>query len=91
MHLSPTATLAGADIDLMGSYPRTQRDKTTILEVTDCYSRWVEAYLLGKATIKSIVDTFERELFPRFGYPRALLSDNNPQFVYKAMVDALRR
>jgi len=29
---------------------------------TDCYNRWVEAYPLGKVTIKSIVDTFEREL-----------------------------
>ncbi|KAE9522413.1 hypothetical protein AGLY_017172 [Aphis glycines] len=63
-------------IDLMGPYPRTQRSKTTILVVTDCYSCWVEAYPLGKATTKSIVDTFERELFPRFGYPRALLSDS---------------
>ena len=78
-------------IDLMGPYPRTQRGKTSILVVTDCYSRWVEAYPLGKATTKSIVDTFERELFPRFGYPRALLSDNGPQFVSKAMGDALKR
>jgi len=37
------------------------------------------------------VDTFERELFLRFGYPRALLSENGPQFVSKAMGDALRR
>jgi len=42
-------------IDLMGSYPRTQRGKTKILVVTDCYSRWVEAYPLGKATTKSIL------------------------------------
>jgi transposase InsO family protein len=78
-------------IDLMGPYPRTQRGKTTILVVTDCYSRWVEAYPLGKATTKSIVDTFERELFPRIGYPRALLSDNGPQFVSKAMGEAIKR
>jgi hypothetical protein len=37
------------------------------------------------------VDTFERELFLRFGYPRALLSDNGPQFVSKAMGEALKR
>ncbi|XP_025413675.1 uncharacterized protein K02A2.6-like [Sipha flava] len=41
-------------------------------------------------TTKSIVDTFERELFLRFGYPRALLSDNGPQFVSKAIGFALR-
>ncbi|XP_016659604.1 uncharacterized protein LOC107883654 [Acyrthosiphon pisum] len=62
-----------------------------ILVVTDCYSRWVEAYPLGKATTKSIVDTFERELFRGFGYPRALLSDNGPQFVSKAMGEALKK
>ncbi|KAL4135502.1 hypothetical protein QTP88_007108 [Uroleucon formosanum] len=40
-------------IDLMGPYPRTQRDKITILVVTDCYSRWVEAYSLGIDQIDS--------------------------------------
>jgi len=78
-------------INRMCPYPRTQRGMTTILVVTDCYSLWVEAFSLRKSTIKSIVDTFERELFPRFGYPRALLSDNGPQFVSKTMRDAHRR
>jgi len=44
-------------IDLMGPYPRTQQSETTILVITDCYSRWID---LGKATTKSIVDIFER-------------------------------
>ncbi|KAF0766864.1 Integrase catalytic domain-containing protein [Aphis craccivora] len=48
----------------------------------------MEAYPFGKATIKSIVDTFERELFR---YPRALLSDNGLQFLSRAMGDALMR
>lgn len=76
-------------IDLMGPYPRSARGKTFILVVTDCFSRWVEAFPIGTATTRVIIDALEREVFPRFGFPRVLLSDNGPQFVSKAMKQAL--
>lgn len=48
-------------------------------------------HTIEKATTKSIMDTFKQELFSRFRYPRVFLSDNIPQFVSKAIRDALRR
>jgi transposase InsO family protein len=78
-------------IDLMGPYPRTSKGKSYILVATDCFSRWTEAYPLGTATAKNIVETLEREFFSRFGYPRVCLSDNGPQFVSNDMVNAIER
>jgi hypothetical protein len=78
-------------IDLMGPYLRTSRGKSYILVVTDCFSRWTEAYPLGTATTKTIVDTLEREFFSRFGYPRICLRDNGPQFVSDEMLNALKQ
>ncbi|XP_050424778.1 uncharacterized protein K02A2.6-like [Adelges cooleyi] len=75
----------------MGPYPRTGRGKTCILVVTDCFSRWVEAYPLGTATANVIIQTLEREFFSRFGYPRVCLSDNGTQFTSKEMLRALDR
>lgn len=74
-------------IDLMGPYPRTVRGKTQILVVTDCFSRWVEAYPIGTATTRIIVETIEKEFCSRFGYPRVILSDNGSQFVSRLMKD----
>lgn len=78
-------------IDLMGPYPKTARGKTQILVVTDCFSRWVEAYPIGTATTRVIVDTIEKEFCSRFGYPRVILSDNGTQFVSKLMKDTLNK
>lgn len=78
-------------VDLMGPYPRTGKGKSYILVATDCFSRWTEAYPLGTATSKTIIETLEREFFTRFGYPRVCLSDNGPQFVSNEMLNALER
>ncbi|KAF0741733.1 Integrase catalytic domain-containing protein, partial [Aphis craccivora] len=78
-------------VDLMGPYPRSGKGKSHILEATDCFSRWIEAYPLGTATSKTIIETLEREFFSRFGYPRVCLSDNGSQFVSNEMLNALER
>jgi len=78
-------------VDLMGPYPRTARGKTQILVVTDCFSRWVEAYPIGTATTRIIVEIIEKKFCSRFGYPRVILSDNGPQFVSRLMKDTLTK
>lgn len=65
-------------IDLMGPYPRTSRGKTCILVVTDCFSRWTEAYPLGTATTKIITETLEREFFSRYGFSRVYQRQRPP-------------
>ena len=81
----PWETLA---IDLTGPYPRSGRGKKYILVVTDLFSRWVEAFALGSSETPVILRTLDREVFSRWGYPKAILSDNGPQFTSKKWLNA---
>ena len=81
----PWETIA---IDLMGPYPRSGRGKRFILVITDLFSRWVEAFAIGSSDTSVILRLLEQEVFPRWGYPRAILSDNGPQFTSKKWMDA---
>lgn len=65
--------------DLKCSYLRSIRGRRFFFVVTDLYSRWVEAFPIGNSTAPKLIKILEAEVFQRFGYPRALLSDNGPQ------------
>lgn len=75
----------------MGPYPRTKRGKQYLLVVTDAFSRWIEAYPLGNATTKKIIQCLEEDFFPRWGYSRAILSDNGPQFTSRQWEESCLR
>lgn len=50
----------------------------------DLFTRWTEAHPLRITTTKAVSTVLEREIFARYGYPKAILSDNGPQFVSRA-------
>jgi hypothetical protein len=64
----------------MGPYPRTPRGKRFLLVATDLFSRWTEAFPVPNSTIGVIAPLLEHEVFARWGYPRAILTDNALQF-----------
>ncbi|GBN34938.1 Retrovirus-related Pol polyprotein from transposon 412 [Araneus ventricosus] len=68
-------------IDLMGPLPVSTRGNRYCLVIVDYYSKWVELFPLRRATTVAIARCLARDVFSRFGCPRALLSDNGPQFV----------
>lgn len=76
----PTKPWQTIALDLMGPYPRSPRGKRFLLVVTDMFSRWVEAFPLGNSETHTILATLEEQIFPRWGFPRSILSDNAPQF-----------
>ena len=78
-------------VDLMGPYPRTRRGNTTLLVVTDLFTRWVEAFPLAEATSENIIRKLEEEVFHRFGYPCFILSDNDKRFIGVEMQEAAAR
>ena len=47
----------------------------------DTFSGWVEAYPTKKETAQVVVKKLLEEIFPRFGLPKVLGSDNGPAFV----------
>ncbi|XP_063218673.1 uncharacterized protein K02A2.6-like [Bacillus rossius redtenbacheri] len=44
------------------------------------FTRWVEAYPVSNVRSGTLVASLEGEVFPQFGYPAVLLSDNRGQF-----------
>ena len=87
----PTLPWEVAAVDLMGPYVETTNGNRFVLVVTDMFSRWVEAFPLQKSDAETVTRTIDREIFSRYGYPRAILSDNGPQFTSMEWDSALRR
>ena len=52
-----------------------------LLVFIDTFSGWVEAYPAKKETAQVVVKKLLEEIFPRFGLPKVLGSDNGPAFV----------
>jgi hypothetical protein len=73
----PWQTIA---VDFMGPYATTREGNKYILVVTDLFTRWVEAFPVKGATTKTTVKLLENEVFCRWGYPQAVITDNGTQF-----------
>ena len=52
-----------------------------LLVFIDTFSGWVEAFPTKKETAQVVVKKLLEEIFPRFGLPKVLRSDNGPAFV----------
>ncbi|XP_058515914.1 uncharacterized protein LOC131479421, partial [Ochotona princeps] len=52
-----------------------------LLVFVDTFSGWTEAYPTKKETAQVVVKKILEEIFPRFGLPQVLGSDNGPAFV----------
>lgn len=87
----PTKPWEMVSIDIMGPYPRTARGKRFILVATDLFTRWTEAFPLGTATAVNIGKLLENEVFNRFGYPQAILTDNGRQFISHTWISSCQR
>uniref|UniRef100_A0ABD2VYJ7 RNA-directed DNA polymerase n=1 Tax=Trichogramma kaykai TaxID=54128 RepID=A0ABD2VYJ7_9HYME len=70
-------------LDLMGPYPITEEGHKHILVVTDLFSRWVEAFPVRATDAATLAQIIEENVFARWGFPRAVLTDNGPQFAGK--------
>ena len=52
-----------------------------LLVFVDTFSGWVEAYPTKKETSTVVAKKILEEIFPRFGIPKVIGSDNGPAFV----------
>lgn len=77
--------------DLIGPLPRSQKGFQYILVVTDIFSKFTLCFPLRQATSARIVEHLENNVFLVFGVPRAIISDNGPQYKSKDYLKLLER
>ncbi|GKB37792.1 reverse transcriptase domain-containing protein [Tanacetum coccineum] len=76
-------------LDFMGHFPHLRGNKY-ILVVVDYVSKWVEAQALPINDARMVVK-FLRGLFPKFGVPKALISDRGTHFCNSQLEKALQK
>jgi transposase InsO family protein len=64
----------------MELYATTREGNKYTLVVKDLFTRWVEPFPVKGATTKTTVKLLENEVFCRWGYPQAVITDNGTQF-----------
>jgi transposase InsO family protein len=52
-----------------------------MLTVSDCFTRWLEAFLCRRANAQVVVNKLVTEIFPRFGVCDQIHSDRGTQFL----------
>ncbi|XP_049414738.1 uncharacterized protein LOC125877506 [Solanum stenotomum] len=70
-------------LDFMGPFVRSY-GKKYILVAVDYVSNWVESVALPENDGKSVADFLKKNIFSRFGTPRAIISDVGSHFFNKA-------
>nr|GEZ23687.1 reverse transcriptase domain-containing protein [Tanacetum cinerariifolium] len=82
-HYGPNYTTKKG-IDFMGPFPSSRGNKY-ILVAVDYLSKWEEAKVLPTNDAR-VVCKFLKNLFARFGTPRAIISDRGTHFSYKTPI-----
>ncbi|KAK8574667.1 hypothetical protein V6N12_062356 [Hibiscus sabdariffa] len=77
-------------IDFMGPFPSSHGDLYILLAV-DYVSKWVEAIATPKNDAKTVLKFLHKNIFTRFGVPRALISDEGSHFDNKLTAKAFQR
>ena len=77
-------------IDFMGPFPPSFRNEY-ILVAVDYVSKWVEAIATPTNDSKVVIKFLKKNIFTRFGVPRALISDGGSHFCNKYLEAVLKK
>jgi len=78
------------EIDFIGPFPPSHNN-LYILVAVDCVSKWMEAIASPTNDSKVVLKFLKKNIFTRFGQPRALLSDNGTHFYNKPVELLLKK
>ena len=67
-------------LDLLGPFPPASGQRKYIIVGVDYFTKWVEAEPLATITEQQIEKFVWKNLVTRFGLPKAIITDNGPQF-----------
>ena len=54
-------------------------DNLTYLVIIDAHSQWIEVFKMNSTTATATIEVL-RTVFPHFGIPESIVSENGPQF-----------
>lgn len=74
----------------MGPFPASGNNKF-ILVAVDYVPKWVEAIPCPAADSNVVKKLFKKVIFPRFGVPRAVISDGGSHFVNRIFNNLLKK
>lgn len=74
----------------MGLFPSSM-GKKYILVVIDHMSKWVEVVALPTNDTRVVMKLFKDKIFPRFGLPLLVISDNRSHFISRIFDNLLNR
>ncbi|CAM9004234.1 unnamed protein product [Rhodiola kirilowii] len=77
-------------VDFMGPLPSSQGNSFILVAVV-YVSKWVEAIASPSCDAKVVMKMFKKVIFPRFGVPRAVISDNGSHFKEKRFESMLKK
>jgi transposase InsO family protein len=67
-------------MDILGPFPISSLGNRYLLVVTDCFTKWVEAFPLSNMRTKTIAEVFVREIVCRYGVPLEVHTDQGRNF-----------
>ena len=86
----PIGPFTHLQIDFIGPLPPSG-GYTYVLVIVDKFSRWVEAWPVKSATAKATAKILMRDIFPRWGIPLSIDSDQGTHFTGSIMKEAMRQ
>lgn len=76
--------------DFLGTYPFSKVNNSVLFICLDHFSKFVFLKPMKSATSSNIILFLQNELFPTFGVPRCIHSDNGKQFISREMKEFLK-
>ena len=85
----PPYPFAIIGVDLSGPYPTTLSGNKYIIGFIDLYSGWPEAFAVPDKSADNIAHLLIDEIFPRFGAPLQIISDNGTENVNSTVKETM--
>ena len=85
----PPYPMAKLSLDLSGPYPTTLSGNKYIIAFEDWYSGRPEAFPVADKTAETVIDLILQQIFPRFGCPLQIVSDNGSENVNRMVRETL--
>ncbi|XP_042396720.1 uncharacterized protein LOC121986852 [Zingiber officinale] len=77
-------------VDFMGPFP-SSCGNNYILVAVDYVLKWVEAIASPASDAKTVIKSFKKVIFPRFGVPKAVISDKGSHFIERQFENLLKK